>query len=577
MEGDPLWIAVTPFLSKGITKFLEELHQLSDDRQLLYTKHLARFAQLDAIRNYPYNLDEVGDKPINEIVEIFNWVNTGGTSLKKGDLALAHICAYWPEARETLRKASSEFEATRFSFDLEFLARCISSVAVGNFLFEGGFYQASAEVIKQAWAKTSEALAYLVNILRNDAFIDSADNLSTPYVLVPLVVHLTRHGGVFETESEKKRFLYWMYMALMWGRYSGSVESSMQADINELESSDPVKALLDKIIQERGRLRVEAQDLEGKGTNSSFYRMSYIIARSRGAVDWFTGMSLYSSNLGKSFGLEDHHIFAQSLLYKNGYDQNESKDKQKVNEIANRVFLTKKANLRASNALPTKYLPQVISNYAQALRSQSVPENKMLWEINNYDGFLKERRKLIAAAINEFLDSLTTSGVQQPAGKTVGDLISDGESVKVEFKSSLRWDFKTNAKNKALESVVAKTIAGFMNAGGGTLLIGVGPDKKVLGLQNDYGTFSKDANRDGFEQKLIHVVSRFLGKELASLVHISFSEVDGKDVCWVRIDPSPMPVYVDENGDVKFYARLGNTTQPMNVKELAEYVSLHWS
>ena len=79
MAGDPLWIAATPFFGKGINKFLDELGQLPEDRQILYTKHLSKFNQLDAIRNYPYNLDEVTDKPVKEIVEIFDWVNTSGT------------------------------------------------------------------------------------------------------------------------------------------------------------------------------------------------------------------------------------------------------------------------------------------------------------------------------------------------------------------------------------------------------------------------------------------------------------------------------------------------------------------
>lgn len=49
---------------------------------------------------------------------------------------------------------------------------------------------------------------------------------------------------------------------------------------------------------------------------------------------------MYNSNLGKSYGLEDHHIFPQSVLYKNGYKKKESKDRKIVNDIANRAFLT---------------------------------------------------------------------------------------------------------------------------------------------------------------------------------------------------------------------------------------------
>jgi hypothetical protein len=153
-----------------------------------------------------------------------------------------------------------------------------------------------------------------------------------------------------------------MYLALMWGRYTGSTDTQVQADVNALANEDVLSALLANILQDRGRLKVEPQDLEGQGTRSRFYPIAYIVARSHGAVDWFTGVKMYNRNIGKSYGLEDHHVFPQSVLYKNGYKKKESKDRKIVNDLSNRAFLTKKANLRASNALPSKYLPEVKRN-----------------------------------------------------------------------------------------------------------------------------------------------------------------------------------------------------------------------
>lgn len=578
MANNPYWLAVTPFLKKGIHQFLDEMDSLPAETKALYSGQLRKFNRLDGIRNYTYHLDEVSEKPVEEIVRIFNLVNSNGTPLNKADLALARVCSYWPEARETLRRARDGFEKAGFSFDLEFLTRCISSVAVGNIYFEGGFDKTEPEKIKDAWSSTSKTLEYLVNLLRNDAYIDSSENLNTPYVLIPLVVYLTRQGGIFKKDVEKKRFLHWMYAALMWGRYSGSMESNMQADLNSFSSEDPVSELLNNIVRDRGRIKVEPQDLEGKGTNSSFYTLTYVAARSRGAIDWFTGMNLYSSNLGKSFGLEDHHIFPQSVLYKNGYDATETKQRQKVNEIANRAFLTKKANLRASNALPSHYLPQVKANYPTALRDQFIPENIPLWEVDRYEDFLAERRKIIATAINQFLDNLIAESPKpESLDESLKRLLARGESEDTEFKSSLRWDYKESRKNKDLEGVIAKTVAGLMNSKGGTLLIGIGPNKEVLGLQNDYATLHNDQNRDGFEQKLIQILMRRLGKDSATLAHVSFMEIENKDVCWVRVEPGPKPVYVEDDGDVRFYVRIGNSTQPMNPKELTEYASKHWS
>lgn len=578
MTGNPLWISVTPFLQKGINRFLEELNSLPDEQKTLYMAYINKFNRLDSIRNYAYRLDEISEKPIEEIVKVFNLVNSSGTPLKKADLALAKVCSYWPEARETLRHARKYFKNVGFSFDMEFFTRSISSVAVGNIYFEAGFDKATRGEIEEAWNRVFHTLEYAVNILKTDCFIDSTDNLTTPYVLVPLIVYLTRQGGVFKGDSEKRRFIHWMYAALMWGRYSGSMESSLQADLNTLSGDDPVASLVNNILKDRGRIRVEPQDLEGKGTSSPFYTMAYIVARSRSAVDWFTGVQLYSGNLGKSFGLEDHHIFPQSVLYKNGYDANESKDRKKVNEIANRAVLTKKANLKAAANTPSKYLPDVKRKYPQALGAQFVPNDPALWELDHYNEFLSHRRGLLSTGINAFMDSLIAQqNTKQPSStELVMQLLKNGESEQVEYKSSFRWDYKENKKNKDLESVIVKSVAGFLNAKGGTLLIGVDPNRQILGLENDYKCFSKDPNRDGFEQKLTGVMGAELGKDVTALVTASFIDVEGKDICWVRVEPSFRPVYIEQNGDFKFYVRLGNSTQPMNVKESAEYITHRW-
>ena len=63
-------------------------------------------------------------------------------------------------------------------------------------------------------------------------------------------------------------------------------------------------------------------------------------------------------------------------------------------------------------------------------------------------------------------------------------LIAQGESADLEFKSSFRWDLRENKVNRALEGVILKTLAGYMNGQGGTLLIGVADDGNVVGLEH---------------------------------------------------------------------------------------------
>jgi hypothetical protein len=160
----------------------------------------------------------------------------------------------------------------------------------------------------------------------------------------------------------------------------------------------------------------------------------------------------------------------------------------------------------------------------------------------------------------------------------IKSLIFEGESAFLEFKSSVRWDYRQNKENKELEKVILKTVAAFMNAKGGKLIIGVDDDGNILGLEKDFQTL-RQQNKDGFEQLIIQLLSNRIGKEFCPYISLKFQEIDGKDICLINIDASPKPAYVQEGKDtkdIKFFLRTGNSTQQLNVKEANEYISAHW-
>ena len=168
--------------------------------------------------------------------------------------------------------------------------------------------------------------------------------------------------------------------------------------------------------------------------------------------------------------------------------------------------------------------------------------------------------------------------IEQLSAALEGDLntlIARGESANLEFKSSFRWDLRENKVNRALEGVILKTLAGYMNGDGGTLLIGVADDGSVLGLESDYQTLKKK-DRDGFEQALMTAVATKLGADACHSVHIVFSSIENKDVCRVIIAPMPRPVYVKDGDSPKLYVRTGALTRELNVQEAIDYTSSRW-
>lgn len=154
-------------------------------------------------------------------------------------------------------------------------------------------------------------------------------------------------------------------------------------------------------------------------------------------------------------------------------------------------------------------------------------------------------------------------------------LIATGENDALEFKSSFRWDLQEQRTNRALETVILKSLAGFLNGSGGTLLIGVADDGTVLGLEADYKTLKRQ-DRDGFDQVLMGAVATQLGGDLAPSIQIVFHTFKGHEVCRVIVSPAPRPVFLEQGGNPKFYLRAGAATRELNVKEAIDFQASRW-
>lgn len=155
-------------------------------------------------------------------------------------------------------------------------------------------------------------------------------------------------------------------------------------------------------------------------------------------------------------------------------------------------------------------------------------------------------------------------------------LIQQGEHSQLEFKASLRWDYRTQSVNKALHLVIAKAICGLMNASGGHLLIGVQDNGMILGIERDLKSFGDKASLDGYVLALTGVVRDYLGVEQMAFVHIGFEVITEKTVCIVTVQRSPVPVYVRTEKEYEFYVRLGNSSQKLDVKAAMQYIQAHW-
>lgn len=147
----------------------------------------------------------------------------------------------------------------------------------------------------------------------------------------------------------------------------------------------------------------------------------------------------------------------------------------------------------------------------------------------------------------------------------IKDIIKSGESAVLEFKSSLRYDYKQKKLNKELENIIIKSVAAFNNSDGGIILLGVNDKGKILGLKKDYETLKKP-DRDGFELHLRAIISQAYGQHFAARrIEIFFPHVNKEEVCMLKIKKGRTPIYTMTTDKTcgarqeKFYIRMGNS------------------
>ena len=450
----------------------------------------------------------------------------------------------------------------------------MNASATGHAKFEG-FYNITEDKIKESWESVKKALLYLLNHIRDKAYIDSNApyELKSEALLVPLVVYLANNNCEFNNELELNKFLYWFYNALMWGRYTRrGMSSPLEQDVVTITREKTPESLIHNFEREVRYFDVKPENLEGASVTSPFFNMAFIVAKSKGAVDWFTGNNLHTKLVGQSYRLHKHHIFPKDFLRKKGIY---TKDKRKiVNELANRAFLTERANLKIRNTEPIVYLKKVVEKYPKALDQQFVSSKEELWKADNFNDFIKDRRRKIANEINKFMKSLVDEEMHKI---DINELIQQEESYNLEFKSTFSWDMKENKTNKDLKFAVIKSIVGFMNANGGTLVIGVSDVHEVIGMDLDYKSNWK-GNKDGFSMDFRNSLEEAITLiNYNKYIDLGFASIDGKEICIVKVEKGLEPIFLKKEGKKFLYIRLDNKTEPLDdPEEVNKYIEDNW-
>lgn len=601
------------------TDFMDQLaatREVSgDERQQISTA----ISALETLPSYQFSALELSaDLEINTVAEIFQRINSGGVPLNSADFILTLMSVYWPDGRHELEdfakdsKVPSTGAASPFNHFIAPSPDQMLRVAVGLAL-KRGVLQTAYQVLRGRNPETGEVTddnrdarfadlktaqekvldltnwhEYLVAVkqggFRGKGMLTSANNFLYGYLI--FLVGRTEFG--VQHNELRNVISRWFFMSSLTGRYTGSPETIVEADlrrIDEAENAEQFVEVLEGIIDTQlteDYWRVTLPDqLESSGAWSPYLFGYYAALNLLDATALFSTVRI--SDLldpalrGTKAPIERHHLYPKAYLSSIGIS-----GQIRTNQMANFSFVEWADNIDISDKAPAAYFPGYFAKMSTAEQEQARFWHALPigWDSMDYFEFLSKRRVLMAEVTKAGFERLTHGPgrlLDEPHLPTVSELLRQMETFHVEFKATARVPQNSDVPEKVINEGVIKTVAAFMNSGGGTLGIGITDDGDVTGVQPDLDV--KNHDLDGYQNWLTTLFMHSVGEaSTATLTGIRFETVGGEVACLVDVKPSGSPVYTKTTkGDEVFYVRVGNTTRQLQGSEMVDYVSGHWS
>ena len=244
----------------------------------------------------------------------------------------------------------------------------------------------------------------------------------------------------------------------------------------------------------------------------------------------------------------------------------------------------------------------------------SLANNLLLSESKEDSDFVLRNLRLINDYISKGILSLEETVKDKNAREVREEIlfwekrISEDESETLEFKSSLftpipdesikkriellnKIDKKSDKiihelkrlngdiTNKILIHSAFKTLVAFANSNGGTLLIGVDNNKKILGLENEYQSVNPKLqypNRDGFGLYFDELIRNYIGDSFSSLMTRKFLKFPAGDILIVTVKQSTNEIFLlkDDEGknSEQLYIRNLSSSRELSGIELAKFI-----
>ena len=515
------------------------------------------------------------ETPKEAVCIVFEKVNQGGVSLTVFELLTASLAGEdfqlrddWRCRQQRLRDAHPVLrgmESILFLQTLTLLATKTRGVAVS--CRRRDILRLSRDEYEKWADKTEQALIEAAKFLHGQKIFNNRD---LPYrtQLVPLAAVLADLGDEANTESTRQKIARWFWCGVLGEMYGGTTETRFAQDLTDVTAWVRGQSELPRTIQDANFQANRLLTLRTR--NSAAYKGIHALLMRDGCRDFRSGVPIEDAAFFDD-SIDIHHIFPRNWCIQQGIPQS------LFNSIINKTALSPRTNRSIGGRAPSEYLSTLERNAGASsnamddiLESHRIPAWRL--RIDDFNGFFAERAEGLLGSIEKAMGKQITreQGLfsQDDGGEQldVNAIIDGGETSAVEFKSSLRMNLHTKQQDKRIELSALKTLAAFLNTGGGKLVIGVADDGAPVGIQED-----GFPNEDRVNLHLGNIVNRSLGALAMQYIVTSFHDYRGTRVMVLDCKPSANPVFLKDGNNEDFFMRAGAATRTLTGDDLLTY------
>ena len=245
---------------------------------------------------------------------------------------------------------------------------------------------------------------------RGSNMLTSANNFLYGY----LIYLMGRHEFEVNPGELREAVARWFFMSSLTGRYTGSPESVIEADLrrfSDVDGPDAFVAVIDQVVETQltsDFWSVTLPDLLDSSAAWSPYLFAYYaslnLLDSKALFSEMKIRDLFDPGVTQSKSpVERHHLFPKAYLSTIGITGT-----TRTNQIANFAFVEWSDNIAISDRKPSEYFPEYFDRLAPSDRVQASFWHALppAWEEMDYFDFLRERRQRIAAVVKAGYEEL---------------------------------------------------------------------------------------------------------------------------------------------------------------------------